>query len=716
MRAARCMLGLAGYLAFCPGVGAEEKHVWTLEHVAALRSVSEAAMAPDGSAVAFVLQVPRIPYKDEDGPAWRELHVAEAARQARPYVAGKVSVGDIAWTPDSSAIVFLAKREGDEHRAVYLIPVRGGEAQRKVTHEEDIEAFSLSPDGHRIAFLARPPRDKKKKKLEEKGFRVEVYEEDWRPVKVYIASLDDAAAKPRVLDLPGSASELHWSPVDDRLVVALAPTPLIDDHYMRRKVHVVDAGSGRVLARLDNPGKLGPVAWSPDGRSLAFISAADLHDPREGRLVVASASGGPLTDVLPGFAGHVIAFAWQDADTLLYVGHEGVGSVFGEVRRDGSARKTIVAAGEPILNSLSLSRDGRRAAFVADSPAHPAELYVMAHGDRAPARWTTTNPEAESLRRALQEVVRYRARDGLEIEGLLIRPLDARAGQRYPLILVVHGGPEAHYSNGWLTSYAAPGQVAAARGFAVFYPNYRGSTGRGVAFSKLHQGDYAGREFDDLVDGVDYLVAQGLVDAKRVGVTGGSYGGFATAWCATRYSERFAAAVMFVGIADHVSKAGTTDIPWEMYLVHARRWPWEAWDWFRERSPLYHVEQARTPILIAHGKEDPRVHPSQSLALYRYLKVLERTPVRLVFYPGEGHGNRRAATRYDFSRRLMQWMEHYLQGPGGAPPPYELELDLRALGVEEEGEEEENPQREQDPREAAAAGPGQRAPAAPARR
>src|SRR5690606_12470890 len=202
-----------------------------------------------------------------------------------------------------------------------------------------------------------------------------------------------------------------------------------------------------------------------------------------------------------------------------------------------------------------------------------------------------------------------------------------------------HGGPESHYKNGWLTGYSSFGQLAAARGFAVFYPNYRGSTGRGVAFSKLSQGDPAGLEFDDLVDAVDHLIEIGLVDRDKVGVTGGSYGGYATAWLSTRYSDRFAAGVMFVGISNKISKVGTTDIPNEEFLVHARKRPWENWQFFLERSPIYYADDSTTPLLILHGEDDPRVDPGQSHELYRHLKLRGQAPVRLVLYPGEGHGN-----------------------------------------------------------------------------
>jgi dipeptidyl aminopeptidase/acylaminoacyl peptidase len=314
--------------------------------------------------------------------------------------------------------------------------------------------------------------------------------------------------------------------------------------------------------------------------------------------------------------------------------------------------------------------------MLGQSATHPNEVLMMAHRDTAPLRLTDSNPWLEDMRFATQRVITYPARDGLDIEALLIEPLDYEPGKRYPLILTVHGGPEGHYRNGFVTRYVSPGQVGAAQGFAVLLPNYRGSTGRGVEFSMLSQAGYGKGEFDDLIDGVDHLIDMGLVDRERVGVTGGSYGGFAAAWCSTYHSKRFAAGVMFAGVSNHISKAGTTDIPEEAYLVHARKRLWEDWMFFLEQSPIYYVERARTPLLILGGANDARVDFGQSMELYRHLKILGRTPVRLVRYPGEGHGNRKAAARYDYNLRMMRWLNHYLQGPGGDPPPPELDYHL----------------------------------------
>ncbi|MGI9233168.1 MAG: alpha/beta hydrolase family protein, partial [Woeseiaceae bacterium] len=308
---------------------------------------------------------------------------------------------------------------------------------------------------------------------------------------------------------------------------------------------------------------------------------------------------------------------------------------------------------------------------VADTSQHPTEVYLLRDGSE-PQRLTNSNPLLGERKLAKQEAISYTARDGVELEAILIHPFNKKRGGN-PLVVFAHGGPESHYSNGWMSSYSQPAHALAAEGYAVVYPNYRGSTGRGVYFSKLGQNDYAEEEFNDLVDAKAHLVDEGVADTDRVGISGGSYGGYASMWSASALTEEYAAAVAFVGISNQVSKFGTGDIPYEMYNVHSRAWPWEDWLWMLKRSPVYHAEKTKTPLLIMHGDQDPRVHPSQSLEMYRHVKLRTDTPVRLVFYPGEQHGNRNTAARYDYSLRFKRWMDHYLKGPGGEPPPYEID-------------------------------------------
>ena len=672
------VLSAAAVLSAATGASAGDE-LFAPRHVAKLESVTSAAVSPDGGHVAYTLAVQRHPLEEENGPARVELHVADAAGKPRPFVSGNVNVGGVSWTPDGRAIAFVAKRGDDEHTRLYTVPIDGGEARGVITHDADVRGVAFSRDGKQVAFLASEPTPKPQKEYQDKGFNQEIYEEDWRPAKVWIAAAD-GSGKPRALELPGSASAVQWRPGGPQLAVVLAPTPLVDDGYMFKRVYVVDAQTGKVIERINNPGKLGQVGWSPDGKHLAMISGVDINDPSDGRLMVAACpfggaascptdgkGDGKLRDLMGEYQAHVGSFAWKDDRTLLWVAAEGTATTVGTVNLDGKQQVLVKATG-PVLGRVSLSDDGRTAALVGQSPTHPPEVFLMGKGDGAARRLTRSNPWLDEMRFARQEVVDWKARDGLELEGVLVYPLNYEKGRRYPLIMLVHGGPEAHVSNGWVTGYNRPGQAGAARGFAVFYPNYRGSTGRGVEFSKLGQVDAAGKEFDDLVDGVDHLVAQGLADKDKVGITGGSYGGYASAWGATYYSERYAASVMFVGISDNVSKLGTTDIPEEMFLVHHRKRLWDDWDYFLRSSPIRYVQRNRTPTLILHGKSDPRVHPSQSLELYRHLKTLDQAPVRLVFYPGEGHGNRRAAARFDYNVRMLRWMEHYLQGPGGKAP------------------------------------------------
>jgi dipeptidyl aminopeptidase/acylaminoacyl peptidase len=644
----------------------------TPHDVARIRTVSSAVVSPDGERVAFLVSVPRNPLEESDGTAWRRLHVLDVASGAsREYVGGDLRVSSPAWTPDGSAVTYLARREGDSSASLYSIPVLGGESTKIFEHETGISAYVLSPDGKRIAFLSRDKEPEYVSNMRKKGFQQEVYEEDDPFTRVWVGELDREGSA-RLISVEGNASTIDWSPGGDRLVVAVAPTPLVDDRYMKRRLRIVDVASGDVLTRIENPGKLGQVGFGPGGQHVAFVSAESINDPKEGRLMVANVSDGSFRDLLPGLEGHVSSFQWRDDRTLAYVADEGVETRIGEVRVDGSNDRTLIGGGAVVFTAMSAPAGVDTKAFVGQTPVHPTELFVSS-GSSTPRRMTDSNPWLADRKLAPQEVVEWTAADGLRLEGLLIKPLDGRRAA--PTIVVVHGGPEAHQRNGWLTGYSSPGQVAAADGFAVFYPNYRASTGRGVEFSMLDHGDFAGKEFDDIVDGVDHLIAADVTDADRVGVTGGSYGGYATGWLTTRYSSRFAAGVMFVGISNTISKDGVSDIPEEMFLVHQRMHPWDDWQFFLERSPIFWADSSNTPLLILHGKEDPRVPTDQSIEMYRNLKLRGSAPVRLILYPGEGHGNARAAARLDYNLRSLRWLEHYLMGPGGEPPSWEVRYE-----------------------------------------
>lgn len=653
----------------------------SLEEIVTLKRVTAVRINPAGDQIAYLLSVHRELYVDDDGKPYHELHVVDLQGNSRPFVSGKIDVTAFAWSVDGKSIYFVAKRDPDaEFNSLFEIALAGGEAVQKFTHVSSIGAIHPSPDGKHIAFLATDAAPEKSEELATKGFKAVVYEESVLPTKVWMLDLatDEAVAQ----ELPGSASDFSWSSDNTRYAVALAPTPLIDDSYTSRDIFVVNAGSGKVLNSIGSVGKLGHFELSPDGERIAYIGSMDINDPNQGRLYVASSTGGERRDLVPQYLGHVSAIAWQDDVNIRWLGQRGVWSEWSVASTMAAKEAGTAPASGPILRSVDAHPGQSVAAAVADTPQHPQEVYLLRDGAQ-PERLTNSNPFLGQRRMAKQEAITYEARDGLQLEAILIHPAKEERGGN-PLIVFVHGGPEAHQSNGWMSSYSQPGQLLAAEGYAVVYPNYRGSTGRGSEFSRLDQNDYADEEFNDIVDVKTHLVNEGMVNADRVGISGGSYGGYATMWSATALSEEYAAGVAFVGISNQTSKFGTGDIPYEMYNAHSLAWPWDDWLGMLQRSPIYHAGKAKTPLLIMGGDKDPRVHPGQSLEMYRNIKLRTDTPVRLVIYPGEVHGNRNTAARYDYALRFKRWMDHYLKGPGGEPPPYEIDHAARLESASEE--------------------------------
>ena len=643
----------------------------TLEEIVTMKRVTNAYMSPNSDRIAYLLSVPRKLYVDDDGKPYRELHVVDLEGHSRPFITGKIRIESVAWSADGDEIYFVTKRDPDkEFTSLFRISLIGGEAVEIFAHENSIDSIFPSPDGTQIAFLASEAPPERKEELETKGFKARVYEESVPVVKIWMLDLKTNVAVVHAVE--GSASDFSWAPDNKRYAVALAPTPLVDDSYTSRDIFVVDTKSGEIQSQMESVGKLGHFEWSPDGERIAYIGSIDINDPSQGRLYVASSSGGERRDIVSEYLGHVRDFAWMDDVSIRYLGMRGLWTDFSKASLINSQPAGAASTSGPIIRSIDARAGQSVVAAVADTPLHPPEVYVLRDGVE-PKRLTNSNPILANRVLGKQQAITYKARDDLVLEAVLIHPTSGVPREDSPLILFIHGGPEGHHSNGWMSTYSQPAHALAGQGYIVAYPNYRGSTGRGVEFSKLGQHDYAEEEFNDIVDLKKHLINEGLGSAEHVGISGASYGGYATMWAASAQSSEFAAAVAFVGISNQTSKFGTGDIPYEMFHVHSRIWPWQDWMWMLQRSPIYHAGKTRTPLLIMGGDQDPRVHPSQSLEMYRHVKLRTDTPVRLVVYPGEVHGNRNTAAQFDYGLRLQRWMDHYLKGPGGEPPAYELD-------------------------------------------
>lgn len=644
----------------------------TPDHIAKMKVVTSSAISNDGNFVAYTVSIPADPIKENTRNENHLYVLNNASGESKPYftVAG---VSQVQFRPSKGTITFLSRLSGDSTNSLFEMSLSGGEATKIFSHTTNILEYTWQNDGNRLAFSISERDDTPKTPL---TYSPDFYEESFSQRKGFIVNLSGSNPQPQQLNVAGSIYMMKWSPDGSKIAVSAAPTSSVDDSFMKQSVMVVNTSTRNVIANIDNKGKLGQIEWSPDGQWLALRAAKDINDPIDGRILTVSANGGVPQKIDVGFKGKYENISWTGANAIHFLASEGTSSVLGTIRPDGSGKQTIFRSDAHHITSFSRANNGA-ISFTANSPQHPTEVFTIATTRNAqPVKRTDNNPWLKEVQLGRQEVITYTARDGkFDIQGILMYPVNYQAGTRVPLITVVHGGPEAHYTNGWLTGYSIPGQMATAKGYAVFYPNYRGSTGRGTEFIYSSQGDLAGKEFDDIVDGVDYLIAQGIADSNRIGVTGGSYGGYASAWMSTFYSDRFAAAVMFVGISNNISKWGTSDIPEELYLVHSRKRIWDDWQWQLERSPIYYVDRSQTPILIMHGSDDPRVHPAQSMELYRHLKVRKpELPVRLIYYPGEGHGNTRSGSKYDYNLRMLQWFDTYLKtGDKTAPKP---SLDL----------------------------------------
>lgn len=665
-------------LCFYLGTALAAPNVLTSYDLFKIRTVSEAVFSPDGRYIAYTVNVPR-PFSDPPGADYRQLYVLNLRTgESRVYLGGKTAVYSLGWSPDSQMITFRGKLGGGEKTQVYAMYVDGG-APFPLTHcKMGVLSYAISPDGKWLAFAAAPDYREKRKKLIEKGFNAEIYQEEVGNRMLMLQDL--ATGRVRRLTSEGSVFDFVWSPDSKTLAAAVAPRNTTDASYMFKRIRLVDVATGKVSKLVENPGKLGRMAWSPDGRYLAFVAGVDGHDPVAGSLFVVDVKNplpfAKLRNYTKGFHGSATWVAWRDSRTLLFSADEGVNTTLSAQKLNAAARKILLEPGRVVFSRFSVSRG--MVTFAGNTRLHPNELFTFGLKKRRLIRRTHLNPWLAEKRFGRQETISYRTRDGLTIQGVLIYPVDYREDRRYPLIIAVHGGPESCVKDGWQTSYSRWGQVAAGRGYFVFMPNYRGSSGRGVAFSKMDQSDLVGKEFEDVLDGMEYLNTLGLVDLRRVGIGGGSYGGYFSAWAATRYSKFFKAAVVFVGISDQVPKLYESDIPWEMYLVHWLKWPQDDPALFYSRSPVKYAKNSTTATLILHGKADPRVNPSQSLELYNALKIHGKAPVRLVYYPGEGHGNRRNPARLDFSLRTLEWFDYYLQSnkPKDKMPPKYLNYKL----------------------------------------
>jgi dipeptidyl aminopeptidase/acylaminoacyl peptidase len=550
------------------------------------------------------------------------------------------------WSPDGQTLAFVSTR-GDRAQ-IYTVRIDGGEAVALTESKTGVQSFEWSPDGKRIAFTARVPNtDLQEKKAKEKDDARVIDRDDKDPV---ISLIDIQSRTVRQLtDAKWRVSSFAWLPQGDRLIVSANDAPLPE--WNTNRIYSVGVSDGRMQEIAAPAGPVGSIKISPDGKNIAFVgSRGDGPDPHD-LMVVPVAGGQPINLTSASIDRPIDAFIWRRDGSFLAIVTTGFRRAFYSIAADGRAQRLQRGLIPP---AGSFCAGAEVTAFNAQETTVAPELWLARKGGAA-EKVTQFNKEWDAIPLVKLELVHYHSFDGKEIEAGILKPPGYRAGTKVPTIVMVHGGP----TGSWADSFDRWGQLLAARGYAILYPNIRGSVGYGHDFIVSNRYDWGGGDWKDVCAAADFAVSQGFADPERLGIGGWSYGGYMAAWAVTQ-TNRFKASVSGAPMTDLASEFGTESPGVNAGDTWALGTPYENQDLFIKRSPVTFVKSARTPTLLLNGEEDTTDPLGQVQQFYR---GLERYHVEseLVVYPREGHGIREEKHQVDVLNRVIAWYEKYLK-------------------------------------------------------
>ena len=659
----------------------------TLEDLFELRAVGRVALEPNGRRVVFELKRADA----GENKNFTQLMVVDVQSGAlRPLTAaGKHSDSLPRWSPDGRFIAFISSRE--KSAALYVLPMDGGEATRLTDLDGSVSDFGWSPDGSRLAYAYQPLSEREK--LQRDGKSDELRR---RPAFKHIRRLHhkldgagwwngnythiwivprDGGRSRQLTDGDYDDREPRFSP-DGRWVSYLSNRVEDPDLYVENAdVYLVKPSGGPSRRLKQTGGACAAHSWSPDGKTIAYVG--DAAGPGESwkfcrHVWLLPARGGspaPLTTDIDNNCqnetmGDVATASFQPIAPIWSADSQ---RVFFTVSQAGSTHLYSRGVAER-ASRLEISGDqqvmfGDRAAgdgliaYSAGNATNPGDVFVFNPVGGVTRQLTTVNGDLLSKRRVgVPEPFTVRS-DGLDVHGWVLHPPGFSAARRYPAILQIHGGPHTQYGHGFFHEM----QWLAAQGYVVCFANPRGSTGYGLKFSNAIHHDWGNRDYADLMKVADWLAARRYVDRKRIGVTGGSYGGYMTNWIIAR-TQRFRAAVTQRSVVNAESMFGTSDYGYELGHEFGGS-PWKDTERLRRQSPLSYVQSIRTPLLIEHEEEDHRCPIEQAEQLFTALKVLGRT-VEMFRFEGESHGLSRTGrpqNRAERLRRILDWFERYLK-------------------------------------------------------
>jgi len=648
----------------------------TINQSLEMRSAGTPRISPDGRWVAY-----EITHTNWESNAFeRELWLAEATSSQRiRLTSSKGASYDARWSPDGKWIAFLSDRPpllpgAKENKAqIYLISVAGGEARELTKIETGVNSFSWAPDGHNIAFVAADPQTKARKDRDEKYGEVQVISSDYSMSHLWIISvapdspdISDSARVSAARQLTEGNSytvgSYSWSPDSTRIAFSAQRDPDLGSADTA-DIYVMNVADRTVKKIVSTPSPDNGPVWSPDGAEIAYNTAngSEYFFYTNRKIAVVPAAGGTPRVITAKFDEDVSPVAWS-AEGIYF---SALQKTYAHLFRINPKTEVIERVSAPdtfIAQEFSFSHDFHQIAFVGAADNTFPEIYVSALKPFAPRTITAMGDQLKGFHTARRERIEWTSPDGnAKIEGILIKPADWDPNKKYPLLVIIHGGPTGVDRTSLAADRYYPMEIFAAKGALILRPNYRGSAGYGEAFRSLNVRDLGTGDYADVLSGVDYLINKGWVDRDKVGSMGWSEGGYISAFITTS-SDRFRAVSVGAGISDWMTYYVNTDIhPFTRQYMHAT--PWDDPEIYRKASPITYVKKGttKTPTLIQHGGSDRRVPLPNGFELYQALQDVG-APVRMVVYPTFGHPINKPKQQRSVMEENLHWFAHWIWG------------------------------------------------------
>ena len=629
-----------------------------IEDLIGIDSIGEARISPDGQWVAYTVTAADL----EEDAYVSQIWLVDLAGDGFALTHGSKGSTRPRWSPDGNWITFLSSRENDIAQ-IFAIRRDGGEAIRLTDSKDAVSAYEWSVDGLRIAYVAPDPSTDTKSRDEHVG-AFQVVRREYRHAHLWTFSAVDALEGPaqgeqltRGEDF--SVRDFAWSPDGDRIAFSATINPdLIQggtaDVYV---VAVSDGANTKIVAQ---PGPDTSPQWSPDGSRIVFSTFMGRAPffALNNELAVVSASGGEVEVLTGAFDEKPQVVGWNDDGIYFYALHETSGHLF-KIDPAGSNGARVSQPDALMADSFSLSGDGNHVAFVSATASTLREVHVADIETFTPRVLTDSTAQVSELELGTRELLSWKSRDGAEIEGVLIKPVDFDPKEKHPLLCVVHGGPTGIDRPYFRDTRTYPVDMWAGRGALILKVNYRGSAGYGEAFRTLNVRNLGVGDAWDVLSGIDSLIDKGWVDTERIGCMGWSQGGYISAFLTTS-TDRFAAISVGAGISNWATYYYNTDItPFTIHYLGDD--PVDDPEIYEKTSPMSHIKGASTPTLIQHGENDRRVPIPNAYELRQGLEA-RNVPVEMVVYKGFGHGINKPRSQRAVMWHNLVWFNHYLWG------------------------------------------------------